>query len=244
MREKQQAPDKAHGGEPQRSRLFRFVSFITHIQLGYLLRDGRHPKMAVRLFVFIEAVSALAIISTTAYLIDLPLLFPPLGPSAFILFFTPLARTAAPRSVLLAHSMGLFVGLAMVGLFSLLFPDAALSPGDSLNWARIATLSLAMGVASLGMILFHCEHPPAAATTLIAAMGFIDSHTQVFGYLVAVLLLILQAIIFNRMMGGLPFPLWNFSPEAARQYPDLAGLSDREITSRDKIQERIFRRQK
>lgn len=229
---------------PQGSLLFRLIAFITHRQLGYLLQDGRHSKLAVRLFVFIEAVSALAIISTTAYLIQMPLLFPPLGPSAFILFFTPLARSAAPRSVLLAHSMGLFIGLAMVGLFSLLFPDAPLAPGDSLNWVRIAALSLAMGLTSLGMILFRCAHPPAAATTLIAAMGFIDSHLQVFGYLAAVLLLILQALFFNRLLGGLPFPLWNFSAKAARQYPDLAGLGDREMNGSERMQERIFKRRK
>ncbi len=244
MMKKRQSPAKAPDVYPQRSLLFRLISSITHLQLGYLLQDGKHSKGIVRLFVFIEAVSALAIISTTAYLIDLPLLFPPLGPSAFILFFTPLARTAAPRSVLLSHSMGLFIGLVMVGLFSLLFPDVPLAPGDSLNWVRIAVLSLAMGLVSLGMIFFRLAHPPAAATTLIAAMGFIDSYTQVLGYLVAVLLLIFQALLFNRMIGGLPFPLWNFSPEAAHQYPDLAGLSDREITRQDKMQERIFQRKR
>ncbi|OQX30309.1 MAG: hypothetical protein B0D96_00020 [Candidatus Sedimenticola endophacoides] len=73
---------QAPGAAPQGSLLYRLVAFVSRLQLGYLLKDSRHSRRAVRIFVFIEGLSALAIIATAAFLAKLPLLFPPLGPSA------------------------------------------------------------------------------------------------------------------------------------------------------------------
>ncbi|OOZ36580.1 HPP family protein [Solemya velesiana gill symbiont] len=159
LAKKQTSPSSGRG-TPQGSLLYRAVAFFTQMQLGYLLRDSKHSKSAVRIFVFLEGLAALAIISTAAFLAKLPLLFPPLGPSAFILFRTPLSRAAAPRAVFIAHNMGMVIGLAMLYLFAFLFPDADLQGSDALNWPRIFALSLAMGLTSLGMIMFNCAHPP------------------------------------------------------------------------------------
>jgi len=229
---------------PQYGLLFRVIAFFTHLQLGYLLRDGRHSLSAVRIFVFLEGVSALAIIAAAAYLARLPLLFPPLAPSAFILFRTPLSRPASPRVVFLAHCLGMLVGLLMLHLFSLLFPEANLQGDDALNWPRIFALALAMGLTSLAMILFDCAHPPATATALVAAMGYFDGLLQIAALPVAVLLLLAQALVFNRLLGGLPFPLWSFDPKVARQYPDLAGLGDQQTPYWDKVTEEVFERRK
>lgn len=227
---------------PQGSLLYRLVALFTHMQLGYLSRDSRHSRTAVRVFVFLEALTALAIIAIIAYLVQLPLLFPPLGPSAFILFRTPMSRPASPRSVLLAHTMALLIGLVTLHLFALLFPDAGLHADSELSWPRIFVLSLAMGLTSLGMIQFNCAHPPAAATTLIAAMGFFDSWVQIAALPVAVILLLLQAQLFNRVLGGLPVPLWSFKAEVANRYPDLAGLGDREVPYWEKVTDQVYER--
>ncbi|PUD99031.1 MAG: hypothetical protein C3L25_10400 [Candidatus Sedimenticola endophacoides] len=125
-----------------------------------------------------------------------------------MLFRTPLARAAAPRAVLYAHLLGMLVGIAMLHLFALLFPEAELHRGEALNWPRICALSLAMGLTSLGMIVFDCAHPPAAATALIAAMGYFDSWLPVVALPLAIALLLVQAYFFNRVLGGLPFPRW------------------------------------
>ncbi|MET0084527.1 MAG: HPP family protein [Sedimenticola sp.] len=241
---KKQTQRNGRDAPPQASGLYRLVAFFTQMQLGYLLKDSRHSKTAVRIFVFLEGLSALAIISTAAFLAKLPLLFPPLGPSAFILFRTPLSRAAAPRAVFLAHNMAMVIGIAMLHLFALLYPEADLHGSDALNWPRIFALSLAMGLTSLGMILFNCAHPPAAATTLIAAMGYFDGPLQIAALPVAVALLLLQAYIFNRLLGGLPFPAWQFDRKAARQYPDLAGLGDQKVSYWEEIAGQVFERRK
>ncbi|MES9875216.1 MAG: HPP family protein [Candidatus Sedimenticola sp. 6PFRAG7] len=245
LAKKQAQPQPPRGAAtPQSSLLYRLVAFFTQMQLGYLLRDTKHSKLAVRIFVFIEGLAALAIISTAAFLAKLPLLFPPLGPSAFILFRTPLSRAAAPRSVFLAHNMAMVIGIVMLNLFAFLYPEADLHGSDALNWPRIFALSLAMGFTSLGMIMFNCAHPPAAATTLIAAMGYFSTPLQIAALPVAVALLLLQAFIFNRLLGGLPFPVWSFDPKAAREYPDLAGLGDQKTGHWEQISGRVFERRK
>jgi len=241
---KTQIDSEKRAKNPQASLLYRIIARITHMQLGYLSRDNRHSRTAVRVFVFLEALTSLAIIATIAYLVQLPLLFPPLGPSAFILFRTPMSRPASPRSVLLAHIMALLIGLLILHMFSLLFPDAGLHSGSELSWPRILVLSLAMGLTSLGMIQFNCAHPPAAATTIIAAMGIFDSWVQIAALPVAVILLLLQAQLFNRVLGGLPVPLWSFKSEVANRYPDLAGLGDREVPYWEKVTDQVYERRR
>lgn len=130
----------------------------------------------------------------------------------------------------------------MLHLFALLFPEAELHRGEALNWPRICALSLAMGLTSLGMIVFDCAHPPAAATALIAAMGYFDSWLPVVALPLAIALLLVQAYFFNRVLGGLPFPRWRFDLKAARAFPDLAGLGDREQSHWAQITGRVFER--
>jgi CBS-domain-containing membrane protein len=61
------------------------------------------------------------------------------------------------------------------------------------------------------MIRLNVPHPPAAATTLIVSLGLVTRP----GYLVVleagVALLVLQAIIINRL-AGVRYPLWASVP--------------------------------
>jgi CBS-domain-containing membrane protein len=84
-----------------------------------LFRNTSNPQLLTVCFVFSAGAMALAIITIAAHLTELPLLFPPLGPTAFILFYTPLAVTASPRNVIVAHTMA--VG---AGIFSLWLMEA------------------------------------------------------------------------------------------------------------------------
>lgn len=211
---------------PQQTWLFRVVSFAARLQLGYLLRSGRRTQILVLAFVSVAGFTALAIISLAAYLTALPLLFPPLGPSAFILFHTPMAAPASPKHVILAHATALASGLLALRLAHLLFPGAGLLEPSLVSWPRILAIAGAMALCSAAMIGGRFHHPPAAATALIAAMGFLESWVQVVGLLVAVLLLVAEAFVLNRVVGGLPYPLWRSDPAVARRYGALAGLPE------------------
>jgi CBS-domain-containing membrane protein len=176
------------------------------------------------MFVFAAGAIALGTITIIAYLTDLPLLFPPLGPSAFILFYTPMSIGASPRSVILSHTLAVAAGLSSLWLFTLFLSGANLYDPAIMNWYRVTVIAFSMGVICLLMILFKCVHPPAAASALIAAMGYLQNIEQILGLIVAVILLVLEGILFVKLIGGLPYPLWRADPQVARNYGELAGI--------------------
>ena len=57
------------------------------------------------------------------------------------------------------------------------------------------------------MILFNVVHPPAAATTLIISLGIITTPVHLLIIELAVVALVLQAIVVNRL-AGVDYPIW------------------------------------
>lgn len=225
---------------PQGSLLFRVVAFFSRLQLAYLIRSVRHPRFLVVIFVFSAGAIALGIITLAAYLIELPLLFPPLGPSAFILFHTPMSITASPRNVVLSHTMAVVVGLGSLGFVGMIWSNASLSDPSVMNWYRVMVIALSMGLIGLIMVTMRCVHPPAAASALIAAMGYLANAAQVLGLLAAVVLLVLEAFLFNRMIGGLPYPVWRADPTVSRSYGVLAGIPEVNTNFWQQLATKIF----
>jgi CBS-domain-containing membrane protein len=228
---------------PQGTFLFRLVRLFSRLQLRYLLPRLQHPERIVRLFVFVEATLALAVLSTAAYYTKFPLLFPPLGPSVFILFRMPMSAAAAPRTILLAHLSGLIAGFVALYLGLFFFPSQATADPGTVSAGSIAVLSLAMGLSSLTMIWLECNHPPATATALIVAMGYITSIAQVIGFIVAVVFLITLAFLFNRILGGLPYSYWRHDPEISARYGTLAGVTNQRQGYWQQLSEKMFHAQ-
>ncbi len=214
---------------PQQSRLYRLILTITRHQLSYVLQNSRHRRFLFLFFLFFAGGTALAILSVMASLTRLPLLFPQLGPSAFILFYTPMSEQASPRNVLLAHFMAVATGLLCLWLMAGLFPLEFLGAGSAFNWQREVVVACSVGLACLLMAVANCVHPPAVSSALIAALGYFETPLHLLGIGSAVVLLLLWAVFFNRLVGGLPYPLWRFDAAAARNFGELAGVPAREL---------------
>lgn len=227
---------------PQGSLLFRTVAFFSRLQLRYLLQNVGNPHLLVIIFVFVAGASSLGIITVAAYLTRLPLLFPPLGPSAYILFHTPMSVTASPRNVVLSHIMAVATGLLWLRLAVWLFPEATLNDPSVLNWYRVAVIALSMGLIGVLMVSLKCTHPPAAASAMIAAMGYLTDFVHILGLIAAVVLLVMDAFFFNRVLGGLPYPVWRADPKISRSYGVLAGIPDTEATFWQQMAVKIFQR--
>lgn len=231
-------PDPSQG--PQQTRFYRIVAFLSRLQLRYQHKNRPYRKIFTTIYLFLATVTALGTITAMAYLTDLLLLFPPLGPSAFILFYTPLAESASPRNLILAHTVAVMCGLAALTVAKLLFPEMPGTAATTLNWYSITAIGLAMGGVSICMVLIKCVHPPAAATALIAAMGYLDNVAQVGGVIIAVLFLAMEAILFNRFIGGLPYPYWRHDPNIDRTYQSLTGQSPQSMSRWQKLAEKTF----
>jgi CBS-domain-containing membrane protein len=210
--------------------------------LWYLIQKEGKSRLLIPLFVFVAGATVLAIISILAYLTNLPLLFPPLGPSAFILFYTPMSVSASPRNVIVSHLMSVFAGLMFLWLFATLDPGSNLFDPAVMNGHRILVIALSMGFSCVAMVLFKCVHPPAAASALIAAMGYLENVEQILGIIAAVNLIVLAAIFFNRVIGGLPYPLWRADPKVARNFGEMAGIPEGETTFWRQLATKTFQR--
>ena len=221
--------------------LFRVIAFVNRWRLNNLLRSAHNPRLAVVVFAVAAGALSLSTITVAAMITSLPLLFPPLAPSAFILFVTPMTPQASPRSVVLAHTFAIMVGIAALQLVAQLFPQAGLMDPAVLNGPRVLAIALAMGGITVMMTLLRCSHPPAAATALIAALGYLAEPTQALGLAVAACLLALEAILLNRLVGGLPYPLWRPNPRAAHGYGLLAGSTEGHGNYWQQLSEQLLR---
>ncbi|PPK71111.1 HPP family protein [Actinokineospora auranticolor] len=143
-----------------------------------------------------------------------PLLFPSLGPTAYLLFATPTHPAASPRNTLAGHLIGVAAGAAGLTAFGLWHTEAALSHMD---WARAGAATMALTLTCAGMALSRLPHPPAGATTLIVALGVLHTPKQLGLILLGVVVLLVLGAVFNRAV-GVRYPLWKAeTPESQEE---------------------------
>ncbi len=156
------------------------------------------------LFQLVGGGLSLGVVATVAHFFASSFLFPSLGPTAFLLLYAPGSRAASPRSTLLGHLIGALAGWLSLAVFGLLDAPPALVAG--VDWPRVGAAALSLGGTSALMVLLDAVHPPAGATTLIVSLGLMPSLWQVPILLGAMLLLIGQALLLNRLFNSLGTP--------------------------------------
>jgi hypothetical protein len=176
------------------------------------LLAGRDERNVISFYAAATGGTAILIIGALAWLIDLPLLFPALGPSAFILLTAPFSRAAAPRSVIVGHSVGIATGFIVWQLASLLYggPVNTASGG----WPVLLSPSLAMAIVCMLLAWLSCPHAPACASTVIASLGAARGWPELLGMAGGVVLLTAQAVVIGRL-AGINMPLWRPRPRHA-----------------------------
>lgn len=137
--------------------------------------------------------------SVAAVLTRQPLIFPSLGPTAFLLFYKPSAKTASPRATIGGHFIGMAAGYLALVVFGLTSARPALS--TDVTWPRVGAAAVSLGLTAAAMIWFGLEHPPAGATTLIVSLGILTRPVQLALLMLAVVLLVLQALLILRLAG-------------------------------------------
>ncbi len=118
-----------------------------------------------------------------------PLLFPSLGPTAFLQVEDPELRTARFYNTVVGHVVGICAGLAAVFLLHANkdpspMASGVLAPSRLLASALAVVLTIAFG------LLLRASHPPACATTLLFALGGFAPTVRVVTIVVAGVLLI------------------------------------------------------
>lgn len=170
--------------------------------------DSRH---VVGLFALINGALSIAILSLLAWVSSEPFIFPSLGPTAFLLFYQPLAAASSPRNTVAGHAIG--IGAAWLALLIFGLWDAPPALSGALDGSYVGAAAVSLGLTSGLMIWLDVPHPPACATTLIVGLGIITGVANGGIIMLGVIGLVLQAVVINRL-AGLPYPLW--SPRSSR----------------------------
>jgi CBS-domain-containing membrane protein len=168
---------------------------------------------------FINGFISIGILCGLAMVFQTPFIFPSLGATAFLLFFTPTTPPASPRNALCGHAIGIACGYAALWVTGLQHAGPAMF--TQLSWARILATALSLAMTGALMIRLNVPHPPGAATTLIVCLGLISRPAYLVVLEAAVGLLVGQAIIINRLT-GVRYPFWASVPA-----PKIGALASR-----------------
>lgn len=163
------------------------------------------PKLVWSAYVCINGFITIALLALLGEVTGSPFVFPSLGPTAYLLFFTPLHKSASPRNAVLGHAIGLLCGFEafwVTGMHPFGQP-----PAQGFYWPQLIAAALALAATGTLMVAFSVSHPPAGATTLIVALGILYRPWHLVVIEVAVVLLVLQGWAFNRL-AGLDYPFW------------------------------------
>ena len=182
-----------------------YLRFRARLSIPVLLARC-DERTIVALVAAVNGTMALLTLIGLAWLVDLPLLFPALGPSAFILFSRPFSRDAAPRSVVVGHFVGITVGCATWWIVSSVTGHpVSLEAG---GWPVLVSASIAMAISCMLLIWLRCPHPPGCASALITAFGATHGWLPLLGMAAGVILLTAQAVLISRL-AGVNVPLWS-----------------------------------
>lgn len=203
--------EKIDSGAQQHAVSDHVLSLLRRLRLDWLL-DHFPPRLVRTAYVFVNGFVTIALLALLALLTRNPFVFPSLGPTAYLLFFSPLAKSCSPRNTIFGHAIGILCGYGafiVTGAGALPF---GVHPG--IFWPRILAAALSLSATGAFMVLLGVSHPPAGATTLIISLGIISKPRELVVIEVAVFLLVAQAIAINRL-AGLPYPLWSNAKLAA-----------------------------
>lgn len=151
-----------------------------------------------------------------------PWLGPSLGPTIILVTMMPAHPTARGWNIIAGHLIGLAAGLAAVALLGAQNAPNPIQTGQ-LEPVRVAAATLAILLTSLGGIIARASHPPAAATTLLVALGAISKPEQVLATIVGVLIVAVAGEAVRRTRLDRPTPAERMAPPASAAHVKLRG---------------------
>jgi len=167
------------------------------------------------IFVFVNGLISITLLSLLAWITRSPFIFPSLGPTAFVQFHRPLATASSPRNTIAGHLIGILARYGSLVIFGLANAPSATSEGVTV--ARVGAAALSVAATSGMMVWLRVPHAPAGATTLIVSLGILSRPRELLMIELAVVLMTVQAFVINRL-AGVNYPIW-----AAGEHKEAAG---------------------
>lgn len=154
------------------------------------------------LWVPLASAVTLGVPGVLALLMHQLFLFPSLGPTAMMMMNHPELPSARPYNAVVGHLLGLGAGFACVFALGLAHTPSIFVV-HAVTAPRVAAAVLAITLASALELLLRAQHPPGAATTLLAALGsFRPNWHDAGAVLGAVIVLVGVAELLKRLRTG------------------------------------------
>jgi len=197
--------DEHHDARAEHSGFEHVRVLLAHMRMEWLLQHFP-PRLVWAVYVCVNGFITIGLLGLLALLTGSPFVFPSLGPTAYLFFFSPLAEVSSPRNTILGHAIGLICGYAAFALVVASSPPFGMIPG--VHGPRLLAAALSLSATGALMALLRVSHPPAGATTLIVSLGIISQPRELVIIEAAVILLTVQAFAINRL-AGIPYPVWS-----------------------------------
>jgi hypothetical protein len=124
-------------------------------------------------------------------------LFPSLGPTIYLQTQRPADPSSRFLNVVLGHLLGLAAGFAGLFLFNA-FDDPVTLQAKELTAARLGAAVVALALTLLLTLLLKAHHPPAGATTLLTALGSIQTLPDAINLMIGVLIVAAAGEFFRK----------------------------------------------
>ncbi len=159
-------------------------------------------RLMTSVYVLISSFVCMAILGGAAMLSSWQLIFPSLGPTIFLQFYAPSLASSSPRNTVAGHLIGVTTGILFF-----LAGKMVHCGHEGLCAGQVFMAAAALGTSGSIMAFTGLVHPPAASTTLIAALGLVERWQDVAVVAVSALLISMVAWVLHRF-SGVRFPLW------------------------------------
>jgi hypothetical protein len=157
----------------------------------------------------------LAVVGLLALLFRQAWLLPSLGPSVYLLAQMPAHPAGRMYNVVAGHLLGVAAGIAAVWLTGAAGAPIVLETGE-LTGARVGAATLAVGLTLLVTLALRAGHPPAAATTLLVALGSLRLPSDVVNVAAGAVVVALAGAVVRRLrLGRWPRRTVSHEPGAA-----------------------------
>src|ERR1700734_1124840 len=133
--------DKQNHATAMQGNFEHVAALLAHMRLQWLLQHFP-PRLVWAVYVCINGFVTIGLLALLALFTGSPFVFPSLGPTAYLFFFSPLAEASSPRNTILGHAIGLFCGYAAFALTVASSPPFGLHPGVHGPRVLAAALSL------------------------------------------------------------------------------------------------------
>lgn len=137
-------------------------------------------------------------VGISAWLAGMPWLIPSLGPTAYLQVENPAHPSARFYNTVVGHAIGL-----AAGLFAVFILGAGETPGvltdHQVVIGRVWAAAIALTLTILIALLLKASHPPAAATTLLVALGAIKTQSDFVNAAIGVVAIAVLGEILRRL---------------------------------------------